>query len=65
MENKEIYRIMTIDGKFPRRAWGPYTELFYDESHAKRCRNAIKQFNKDTILVVEKTITQWSIIEEK
>lgn len=56
-----IYRIMTIDGQFPKRAYGFYKDKFDDLEYAKRCRQAIKQFNKGVELVIEQTETNWQL----
>ncbi len=57
---KMVYRIMTINGDFPYRAHGcVYTEIFQDVEYAKRCRNAIKRFNKGKELVIEESELKW------
>lgn len=57
-----VYRIMTIDGDFPYRAHGSkYREIFQDVEYAKRCRNAIKRFNKGKELVIEESTLQWQL----
>jgi len=59
-----IYRIMTEDGNLPKRAYGFYTVLFDDHEYAKRCLQAIKQFNKNVKLIIEKSETNWQTITE-
>lgn len=56
-----IFRIMTHDGDFPNRHYGKYYDVFYDYEYAKRCRNAIKRFNKNKILVIEELDENWRV----
>lgn len=57
-----VYRIMTIDGDFPYRAHGSrYREIFQDLEYTKRCRKAIKRFNKGKELVIEESELQWQL----
>lgn len=58
-----IYRIMTKEGKFPKRAYGSYTDLFYDVEYAKRCKKAINRFNKGVELIIQESEVQWKINE--
>lgn len=56
-----IYRIMTEDGKFPKRSGGRiYTDLFYNKAYAERCEKAIRQFNTNTKMIIEETEVQWA-----